>query len=226
MSKKLSLIIPSKNEVESLGAVLEEIKNNKFIDEIIVIVDNENDNSIPIIKNYNCKLIVQEKKGYGAAIIEGFRVAKNKFGCIYNADYSFDPTYFSKLTELTKEYDFIFGSRYKGSGGSEDDTIVTFIGNKIFTFITRYILRIKLSDILFTYVVCNVEKFNILKLKNNDFKFCIELPVKVKKNNFTYTDLEMFERKRFDGKKKVNVIKDGFLISLEIIKSFIILNFK
>tara|TARA_B100000886_G_scaffold315673_1_gene253793 strand:+ start:485 stop:1165 length:681 start_codon:yes stop_codon:yes gene_type:complete len=226
MSKKLSLIIPSKNEVESLGAVLEEIKNNKFIDEIIVIVDNKNDNSIPIIKNYNCKLIVQEKKGYGAAIIEGFRVAKNKFGCIYNADYSFDPTYFPKLTELTKEYDFIFGSRYKGSGGSEDDTIVTFIGNKIFTFITRYILRIKLSDILFTYVVCNVEKFNILKLKNNDFKFCIELPVKVKKNNFTYTDLEMFERKRFDGKKKVNVIKDGFLISLEIIKSFIILNFK
>ena len=226
MSKKLSLIIPSKNEVESLGAVLEEIKNNKFIDEIIVIVDNKNDNSIPIIKNYNCKLIVQEKKGYGAAIIEGFRVAKNKFGCIYNADYSFDPTYFSKLTELTKEYDFIFGSRYKGSGGSEDDTIVTFIGNKIFTFITRYILRIKLSDILFTYVVCNVEKFNILKLKNNDFKFCIELPVKLKKNNFTYTDLEMFERKRFDGKKKVNVIKDGFLISLEIIKSFIILNFK
>ena len=62
MSKKLSLIIPSKNEVESLGAVLEEIKNNKFIDEIIVIVDNKNDNSIPIIKNYNCKLIVQEKK--------------------------------------------------------------------------------------------------------------------------------------------------------------------
>ena len=60
MSKKLSLIIPSKNEVESLGAVLEEIKNNKFIDEIIVIVDNKNDNSIPIIKNYNCKLIVQE----------------------------------------------------------------------------------------------------------------------------------------------------------------------
>ena len=30
MSDKISLIIPSKNEVESLGAVLEEIKDNKF----------------------------------------------------------------------------------------------------------------------------------------------------------------------------------------------------
>ena len=221
-----SLIIPCKNEVESLGAVLEEIKDNKFVDEIIVVVDNDNDNSIPIIKDYNGKLIIQKKKGYGAAITEGFKVAKNKFGCIYNADYSFDPKYFAELSKLTEEYDFIFGSRYKGTGGSDDDTIITFIGNKIFTFITKHILRIKLSDILFTYVVCNVEKFNILNLKNNDFKFCIELPTKIKKQNFSYTDLEMFERKRFDGKKKVNVIKDGFLISLEIIKSFILLYFK
>ena len=59
-----------------------------------------------------------------------------------------------------------------------------------------------------------------------NFKFCIELPVKVKKNNFTYTDLEMFERKRYDGKKKVNVIKDGLLISFEIIRGFLLLYFK
>ena len=226
MSEKISLIIPCKNEIESLGAVLNEVKDNKFVDEIIVIVDSENDNSIPIIKKYNCKLIIQSKKGYGSAIIEGFKKAKNAFGCIYNADHSFDPKYFYELMKLSNTNDFIFGSRYKGNGGSDDDDAITFIGNKIFTFITRFILRIKLSDILFTYVLCNVEKFNSLKLENNDFKLCIELPVKVKKKNYTYTDLEMFERKRYDGKKKVNVIKDGLLISFEIIKGFIYLYFK
>ena len=109
---------------------------------------------------------------------------------------------------------------------ADDDDAITFIGNKIFTFISRYILRIKLSDILYTYVLCNVDKFNNLNLKNNDFKLCIELPVKVKKNHHSYIDLEMFERKRYDGKKKVNVIKDGLLISYEIIKSFFYLYFK
>ena len=103
---------------------------------------------------------------------------------------------------------------------------MTFTGNKIFTFITKNVLRIKLSDILFTYVLCNVKKFKNLNLVSDDFKFCIELPVKVKKNQYTYTDLEMYERKRYDGKKKVNVIKDGLLISLEIMKSFIYLYFK
>ncbi len=226
MSEKISLIIPCKNEVESLGAVLNEVKNNEYVDEIIVVVDSEDDNSIPIINNFDCELIIQKRKGYGSAIIEGFKKAKNKFGCIYNADYSFDPKYLRDLVNLSKQNDFVFGSRYGGKGGSDDDDIITFTGNRIFTFITRYILGIKLSDILFTYVLCNVEKFNKLNLKSIDFKLCIELPTKVKKNNYTYVDLEMYERKRYDGFKKVKVIKDGFLISYEIIKSFIYLYFK
>jgi len=226
MSEKISLIIPCKNEVESLGAVLNEVKNNEHVDEIIVVVDSEDDNSIPIINNFDCELIIQKRKGYGSAIIEGFKKAKNKFGCIYNADYSFDPKYLRDLVDLSKQNDFVFGSRYGGKGGSDDDDIITFTGNRIFTFITKYILGIKLSDILFTYVLCNVEKFNKLDLKSIDFKLCIELPTKVKKNNYKYVDLEMYERKRYDGVKKVKVIKDGFLISYEIIKSFIYLYFK
>jgi len=60
--EKISLIIPCKNEVESLGAVLDEVKDNKFVDEIIVVVDSEKDNSIPITRKFNCKLIIQKIK--------------------------------------------------------------------------------------------------------------------------------------------------------------------
>ena len=69
MMEKISLIIPCKNEVESLGVVLEEVKDNKFVDEIIVVVDGEQDNSIPITRKFNCKLIIQESKGYGSATV-------------------------------------------------------------------------------------------------------------------------------------------------------------
>ena len=62
MSEKISLIIPCKNEVESLGAVLNEVKNNEFVDEIIVVVDSTDDNSIPVINDFNCELIIQKGK--------------------------------------------------------------------------------------------------------------------------------------------------------------------
>ena len=219
MLDKISLIIPSKNEIESLDAVLLEVKNNLFVDEIIIVVDDKDDNSIGIAEKYNCKIIIQEKKGYGAAIIEGFKNAKNNFGCIFNADFSFDPKYFEDLISKAQTDDFIFGTRYTKLSGSEDDDIITLTGNKVFSFITNKILRIKLSDILFTYVLCNVKKFNSINFENSDFRLCIELPVQVKKKNFSYSEIPMFERRRYGGKKKVNVIKDGFLILIQIIKS-------
>ena len=84
MNEKISLIIPSKNEIETLGTVLTEVQNNRLIDEIIVIVDDENDNSIEVAKKHNCKIVIQKSKGYGSAIIEGFKNAKNKYKKLKN----------------------------------------------------------------------------------------------------------------------------------------------
>ena len=219
--ENISLIIPAKNEVESLGAVLNELKSFKFIDEIIIIVDNDKDNSIEIGKKFQCKIIIQKNKGYGAAIIEGFKIAKNNYGCIFNADYSFDPRDLKELINLTNSHDFIFATRYKKESGSDDDDLVTFLGNKIFTFMSKYLLKIRLSDILYTYVLCNVEKFNSLKLNRHDFRLCIELPFKVSQLNYSYCEFPSYERKRYAGKKKVNAIRDGYIIFTEVVYSII-----
>jgi glycosyltransferase involved in cell wall biosynthesis len=217
--ENISLIIPAKNEVESLGAVLNEVKNYNFINEIIIIVDSETDNSINIAKKYNCKIIIQKNKGYGSAIIEGFQNATNKYGCIFNADYSFDPKDLEKFIELSRTYEFIFATRYQKNSGSDDDDWITFVGNKIFSFMSKNVLRINLSDILYTYVLCHVEKFNSLHLKRNDFRLCIELPFKVSQSKYSYTEISSYERARYGGKKKVNALKDGFIILTEVIYS-------
>ena len=159
MKKKISLIIPAKNEVESLNSVLEELEGNNLVDEILVVVDMPEDNSIPIAKKFNCKIIIQNNKGFGSAIIEGFKQAKNDYGCIFNADYSFQPKYFQELINESNKSSFIFGTRYKGESGSADDDIVTFVGNRCFSFITKFILGINLTDILYNFVLCDVKKF-------------------------------------------------------------------
>jgi len=37
-----------------------------------------------------------------------------------------------------EKFDLVFGSRYELNSGSEDDTIITYNGNKIFSFIVRF----------------------------------------------------------------------------------------
>jgi hypothetical protein len=118
-----------------------------------------------------------------------------------------------------KKNNFIFGSRYMKKAGSDDDSLLTYIGNKIFTFICRNFLNINLSDILYTYVMCDVKIFQALKFNSKDFRFCVELPFKIEKNKYSYSEIPAKERKRFSGKKNVNEFKDGFLILLEIIKN-------
>ena len=64
-------------------------------------------------------------------------------------------------------------------------------------------------------------KFKELNLVSNDFRLCVEFPIKMKIWNFKYNSIPSFEKKRIAGKKKVSAFKDGFLILIEIIKLFI-----
>ena len=63
--------------------------------------------------------------------------------------------------------------------------------------------------------------FKDLKLNYNDSTFYIKLPVKSKFRSYKMFDFPSFEGSRISGKKKVNELKDGFLILISIIKMFI-----
>ena len=41
-----------------------------------------------------------------------------------------------------RQLDFIFASRYEANSGSEDDTIITLIGNYIFTYIGKIFFNV------------------------------------------------------------------------------------
>ena len=67
----------------------------------------------------------------------------------------------------------------------------------------------------------STESFKSLNVLYKDFSFCVELPIKAKLKNFNITNSASRERCRIAGKKKVNELKDGFLILISIIKLFI-----
>lgn len=217
--QKINLIIPAKEEIENLFNLINPLIKRKEINKIILVLDKKNKKKF--IKNKKLQIIVQKKPGYGSAIIEGFKISKSKFSCIFNADGSFNANDLKKMIKQTKKNDFIYASRYLKGAGSDDDTLVTLIGNLVFSLMGRIMLNVKLSDILYTYVLCNTKKFNNLNIISHDFRFCIEFPYKVANNKFNYTEIKSKEFKRKFGKKNVNELKDGFLILMELVKCFL-----
>ena len=82
------------------------------------------------------------------------------------------------------------------------------------------LFKLNLSDILYTYVAGRTKSAKNLKLKYNDFRICVELPIKAKLNDLKFISSPSMERKRIAGKKKVSEFKDGFKILLYMIRIF------
>ena len=200
--ENLTLVIPAKNEKESLPLVLKELKKYKL--KKIVVLEKSDLATIKSIKKYNCRILHQKNKGYGDAIVQGINDVKTKYFCIFNADGSFDPKELSNMMKLiqNKSLDIIFASRYEKNCSSDDDTIVTYLGNMIFTNLGKLFFNLNITDILYTFVIGNTKKIKKLRLKSKDFVLCVELPILSKRKKFKNRNFKIKRESKIGREKK------------------------
>tara|TARA_B100001063_G_scaffold220329_1_gene225114 strand:+ start:1613 stop:2284 length:672 start_codon:yes stop_codon:yes gene_type:complete len=216
--KNVTLIIPAKNESEALPVVLSKLRKFKF--KIMVVLHKSDVETIDSIKKFKVKILYQNAHGYGDALIKGIKNCKTELFCIFNADGSFKATEISKMKKLlqTKKLDFVFGSRYQKNARSHDDTIITLVGNFLFTKFGQIFFGLPITDILYTFVLGKTKKAKKLNLIEKNFAFCTELPIKAVKKNMSIGSSSAEEFKRIAGEKKVNEFKDGLKILYSMIK--------
>jgi len=138
----LTLLIPAKFEKETISIVIKRL--DKLNCRKLVILAADDNETIEATKNLNCEILFQTKSGYGNALIEGINNINTEYLCIFNADGSFDYNDLEKMFILAKSYNFVFASRYLDEkSGSDDDTFLTFIGNKFFSYLCNILFRFR-----------------------------------------------------------------------------------
>ena len=68
-----------------------------------------------------------------------------------------------------EKLDLIFGSRYEKGAGSDDDTLITLVGNYFFSALGKILFKLNISDILYTYVIGDTQKSYKFKFKGAKF---------------------------------------------------------
>lgn len=89
MSKKpyISVVIPAYNEEDYLPYCLKSLKNQKFSDfEIIVVDNNSTDKTAAIARKFGAKVIKEPKQGYIFALNTGMGKAKGEIIAVTDAD--------------------------------------------------------------------------------------------------------------------------------------------
>lgn len=193
--KKLSIIIPTYNESDTIGKILEKVTavelTCNFEKEIIVIDDCSTDNTKEILEQYisenktiDIKLINQEiNKGKGSAIHRGIEIATGDYIIIQDADLEYDPNDYNVLLQpvLGGFADVVYGSRFTGGKPHRVLFFWHSIGNKILTFFSNIFTNLNLTDMESGYKLFKSDILKKLYLREKRFGFEPEVTAKIAK---------------------------------------------
>lgn len=116
----LSVVIPAKNEVATIGDLVARIRKSVPEAEIVVVDDGSSDDTAAVAKASGARIIRHpESLGNGAAVKSGARAACGRVICFMDADGQHDPEDIATLLEkLESGYDMVVGARSAESQAS------------------------------------------------------------------------------------------------------------
>lgn len=219
--KKVSIVIPAKDEEKSLGFVLDEFKEAfQKIDrafELIVVDDHSKDQTAQIALEKGAKVIANNRwPGKGKALCVGFKESTGDVIVMLDADCSHRPKDISLFLEgIERGAGLVIGSRIWG--GSDEYTKVRATGNFLLTAIFGLIFDEYLSDVLNGYKAFRREIFDNFTYNSSAFEIEIELAVNTLRCGYKILEVPSHERTRAGGKAKSSVIRHGTKFLLKIL---------
>mgnify|MGYP001583046271 CR=1 FL=1 len=84
----ISVIVPAYNEEKKIGGVLKSLINSSLVDEIIIINDGSNDNTLSIVRKFKKIKLISLKKNHGKsyAIVKGIKKSIGEIVVFIDAD--------------------------------------------------------------------------------------------------------------------------------------------
>lgn len=231
---RVSLIIPTKNEIEGMKWFMPQLKK-EWYDELIIIDGGSTDGTIEYCKAHNYPIFQQNGVGLHAAYDDAYNMITGDIVVTITPDGNSLPELVPPLTDKIREgYDMVIASRYMGKARSYDDDFMTAIGNKCFTVLINLLFRASYTDALVglrAYKKEAIEKMNLLYLQkqgwlNDRFYYMNSWEsgscIRAAKLGLKVTSIPGDEPKRIGGIRKLSIIKNGLGILLQIIIEFII----
>ena len=149
----LSIIVPTYREAENLPDLIERIDAVRVehgLDlEVIIVDDDSQDGAEDVVRKLNRPwvriLVRKENRGLSAAVLDGFRLARNEVLVVMDADLSHPPERIpAMLDALESGCDFAIGSRYVSGGTTDEDWgVLRWANSRIATLLARPFTNVK-----------------------------------------------------------------------------------
>lgn len=223
-NQKVSLVIPTYREKNSIRDCIIRFKDTGLIDEIIVVDNNAEAGTFESIFDLDIKIIKELKQGYGSALKKGLANATGDLIVLCEPDGTFFPEDLIKLLVYSQECNVVFGSR----------TVQTFIwknanmgwflrwGNWFVAKLLEVLFNTSyMSDVGCTFRLFDskVARFILDKKLSDQSSFGLEMQVEVvKSKKFSYVQIPIRYGPRIGESTITGEVGKSISLGLRMIK--------
>jgi len=220
--RKLSVVVPTFNERDNIGVLVQQILDLEWQDvdvEIVVVDDSSTDGTAEVLQELEAKvegLVAVCRTGPASlsrSWYEGFDRASGDVIVCIDADLCHDPAYFPIMWEKMGDLDVVIGSRYL------DDRFRTMEGKSLLPvlasvggqFLTRVSTGLAQTDISHSFRMFRKSLFDTIKsdLKEEGNVFLIEFLYLARRNGARIGEIPIQYGKRIHGETKLSVSKES-----------------
>jgi glycosyltransferase involved in cell wall biosynthesis len=215
----VSVVIPTLNEAGNIVEVIDTVeKEIRYPYEIIIVDGGSTDGTRKIVKNKNCKLIIETRRGYGLALRLGMKQAKGNIMVMVDGDGTYELKHINIVLDRLIEKDAELCLATRMFDPNKAMGMMNFVGNKVITFCFNMLYKQNLSDSQSGYRAISKIAFDKIEFKEDDMAFATEMLVKFSQKKFKMVEIPTIYKERKYGKPKLRRFKSGIEIFTTMLK--------
>jgi glycosyltransferase involved in cell wall biosynthesis len=218
----VAVFVPCLNEALTIRKVVEDFRR-ALPDATVYVIDNgSTDDTAAIAEAAGAVVMHETRRGKGFAVRTALREIDAEVYVMVDGDDTYPAEAIPGLLTpvVTGRADMVVGSRVMAGTESEFRPLNR-VGNILFPWLLRLLLRVRITDLLSGYRVMSRQLVKNLPIAARDFEVEAELTIKALERHYRVVELPVNLRARPEGSfSKIRVMRDGRRILWTIILLF------
>ena len=219
---RVSVVIPTHNEAQSIGRVLADLPAN-IVTEVLVVDSNSSDGTPEIAAKTGARVLHEPRRGYGRACLTGLAAATNPDVVVFlDGDYSDRPAELPLLLAPITEgrADITLGSRLQSGRSAGALPWHQVFGNRLAAGLIGLLYGLRLTD-LGPFRAARADVLRRIELKENTYGWAVEIILKGTLRGFRIVEVPVSYYPRI-GKSKISGTLRGTVGAAWFILSLIV----